>query len=111
MKKIYFYGLPAYDAPIQEWSQGIPAIVALADCGLVGSRGDARKLIEQGGAYIHREDGEGTFTKRERIVQGKTLTFNDFRILWHDEPVVVLSIGRRVVFLLIDYDGAPDADE
>ncbi len=52
-------GVPGGDAvPTAEFEmsrleEGVPAFVLFADAGLVKSRGEARRLVQQGGAYVN----------------------------------------------------------
>lgn len=45
--------VPTYSIRIEDLQKGIPAFVLFADCGIVGSRSEARRLVKQGGAYIN----------------------------------------------------------
>jgi tyrosyl-tRNA synthetase len=47
--------IPTTDLPIDRLDSGIPAFQLFAEIGLCSSKGAARRLIEQGGAYINGE--------------------------------------------------------
>ena len=48
-------GVPTVEIDRARLSAGIPAVDLLVETGLVGSRNQARQLIEGGGAYLHDE--------------------------------------------------------
>ncbi|OQX64219.1 MAG: tyrosine--tRNA ligase [Desulfococcus sp. 4484_241] len=48
-------GGPVSDIPLSDIEAGIPAFVLFHSVGLAGSKGQARRLIKQGGAYINEE--------------------------------------------------------
>jgi tyrosyl-tRNA synthetase len=48
-------GIPTTEKPAAELSEGIPLTTLMADVGLTRSRGEARRMIEQGGAYVNDE--------------------------------------------------------
>jgi tyrosyl-tRNA synthetase len=48
-------GIPTVEIDRARLSAGIPAVDLLVETGLVGSRNQARQLIEGGGAYLHDE--------------------------------------------------------
>jgi tyrosyl-tRNA synthetase len=41
--------------PATQLEEGLFLTTALADCGLTQSRGQARRMIQQGGAYVNDE--------------------------------------------------------
>jgi tyrosyl-tRNA synthetase len=48
-------GAPSYQITYEELKKGIDAYILLAQAGLCKTRGEARRLISQGGAYINGE--------------------------------------------------------
>ncbi len=48
-------GVPTSEIEAGQLAEGIPAAQLFAQVGLVGSKGEARRLIQQGGAYINGE--------------------------------------------------------
>ncbi|MBN1276020.1 MAG: tyrosine--tRNA ligase [Deltaproteobacteria bacterium] len=44
---------PQYEIELSELAQGIPAYVLFEKCGLCKTRGEARRLLSQGGGYIN----------------------------------------------------------
>ncbi|WP_028320026.1 tyrosine--tRNA ligase [Desulfatiglans anilini] len=46
---------PQFSVTMKELEQGIPAFILFELCGLCKTRGDARRLIGQGGAYLNGE--------------------------------------------------------
>ena len=47
--------VPSHDIPAAELDAGVDAFVLFADAGLCKSRGEARRLIQQGGGYVNGE--------------------------------------------------------
>ncbi len=47
--------VPSFEVPAPALEAGIEAFVLFADAGLAKSRGEARRLIQQGGAYVNQE--------------------------------------------------------
>jgi tyrosyl-tRNA synthetase len=47
--------VPSFEVAAETLDQGIDAFVLFADAGLAKSRGEARRLIEQGGAYVNNK--------------------------------------------------------
>jgi tyrosyl-tRNA synthetase len=45
--------MPTFEMDGARLEEGIPAFILLADCGIVKSRGEARRLVQQGGAYVN----------------------------------------------------------
>jgi tyrosyl-tRNA synthetase len=78
---------PATDLPRTELTAGFPLVAALQRTGLATSRGDARRSVEQGGAYVNNV--------REKDVD-RLLGSAD---LLHDR-YVILRKGRRDVHVL-----------
>lgn len=60
---------PQFTVSIHELEQGIPAFILFEQCGLCKTRGDARRLISQGGAYLNGE----RLDVFDRIVDAKDL--------------------------------------
>jgi tyrosyl-tRNA synthetase len=52
-------GVPSSEISVTELQQGIPASQLFASTGLASSRGEARRLIQQGGAYVKGRRIEG----------------------------------------------------
>ena len=52
-------GVPASEISNAELEQGVPASQLFASTGLASSRGEARRLIQQGGAYVNGQRVEG----------------------------------------------------
>ena len=48
-------GVPIHHVPLSNLEKGIPAIQLFVDAGLSSSRSEARRLIQQGGAYVNKE--------------------------------------------------------
>lgn len=46
---------PSFEIPTAEIENGIPAYILFEMCGLCKTRGDARRLISQGGGYLNEE--------------------------------------------------------
>ncbi|GAB4266922.1 MAG: tyrosine--tRNA ligase [Deferrisomatales bacterium] len=55
--------VPSYEVRREELERGIEAYVLFAEAGLTRSRGEARRLIQQGGGYLNGEKVE-TFDRR-----------------------------------------------
>jgi tyrosyl-tRNA synthetase len=53
--KASFEDLPSYEVPAAELENGIWIVKLLSDSGLCKSNGDARRLIQGGGAYLNEE--------------------------------------------------------
>lgn len=47
--------IPTTGIPVDRLERGIPAFELFAEIGLCSSRGEARRLIQQGGAYVNEE--------------------------------------------------------
>nr|MBN1164895.1 tyrosine--tRNA ligase [Candidatus Krumholzibacteriota bacterium] len=45
--------VPAVSLDRSRWEKGLPAFILFAETGMVKSRGEARRLIQQGGAYLN----------------------------------------------------------
>ncbi len=45
--------VPAFEVEVSRLEEGIPAFILFADSGIVKSRGEARRLVQQGGAYVN----------------------------------------------------------
>ena len=68
-------------------STGLPLIDALVEAGLCKSKGDARRMIDQGGAYVNNRRQSGVDTK---------LSLSDLA----SETVMVLRSGKKSYALL-----------
>ncbi len=44
---------PSFEIERSRLEEGVPAFILFADCGISGSRGEARRLIQQGGGYVN----------------------------------------------------------
>jgi tyrosyl-tRNA synthetase len=55
--------VPTFEVPAARLADGVEAFVLFAEAGLAKSRGEARRLIQQGGAYVNN-DGVATFDRR-----------------------------------------------
>jgi len=47
--------IPTHSVPAVELEKGIPAIQLFVDAGLAASKGEAKRLVKQGGAYVNDE--------------------------------------------------------
>ncbi|MBU8923204.1 MAG: tyrosine--tRNA ligase, partial [Bacteroidales bacterium] len=45
--------MPTFEMDSTRLEEGMPAFILLAECGIVKSRGEARRLVQQGGAYVN----------------------------------------------------------
>jgi tyrosyl-tRNA synthetase len=54
-KSVASDALPRYTMSLNELKLGVPAYILLEKCGLSKTRGDARRLIAQGGAYLNEK--------------------------------------------------------
>ncbi len=72
---------PSYEVPRARLEEGIEAFILFAEAGLTRSRGEARRLIQQGGAYVH---GVAVRSIDQRI------TLADLR-----DGVVLLRAGKK----------------
>ncbi|UCF05145.1 MAG: tyrosine--tRNA ligase [bacterium] len=61
--------VPTYEIEGQRLADGIPAFVLFTDAGLVKTRGEARRLIAQGGAYVNGRRIE----KFDELISGENL--------------------------------------
>ena len=82
-------GMPATTIASSRLSQGIPAFELFAEVGLCSSRGEARRLIKQGGGYINGE----------RIQK-----FDDRATLEHLEKGEILLRAGKKKYLRIQVD-------
>jgi tyrosyl-tRNA synthetase len=73
--------VPTAEIPAHRLGAGVEAFVLFCDAGLAKSRGEARRLIEQGGAYVN----------------GEAVTSIDRRIGLEDvkEGVILLRAGKK----------------
>jgi tyrosyl-tRNA synthetase len=83
--------VPAVEVSHGRLAGGIPAFVLFAEVGLAGSRGEARRLVEQGGAYVN----------------GRRLGSFDEIISTDDveEGVVLLRAGKKKYLSVHPVDG------
>lgn len=83
-----FADVPAGESPRASLEgDGLPIVDALVAAGLAKSKGDARRAVEQGGAYVNNRRVEGL---------DKTLTAADLA----SESIVVLRSGKKRYGLL-----------
>jgi tyrosyl-tRNA synthetase len=83
-----FADVPSKQLPRERLSgDGLPLVDALVEAGLAKSKGDARRTIEQGGAYVNNKRRDGSDTK---------LTTADLA----SETVMVLRQGKKNYALL-----------
>ncbi|MEM9658909.1 MAG: tyrosine--tRNA ligase, partial [Planctomycetota bacterium] len=83
-----FADVPSKQAPVATLEgDGIPVIDALCETGLAKSKGEARRTLQQGGAYVNNQ-------RIERI--DRALTKEDLA----SETIIVLRSGRRKYALL-----------
>jgi tyrosyl-tRNA synthetase len=82
-----FADVPSKDLPRSRLEEGIGIIDALVEAGLASSKSDARRTVEQGGAYVNNHRVAGIDAK---------LTPADLA----SETVVVLRSGRKKYALL-----------
>ena len=83
-----FADVPSKELPSERLqSPGLPIIDALVEAGLAASKGDARRTVTQGGAYVNNRRVEGV---------DATLTSADLA----SETVVVLRSGKKKYALL-----------
>lgn len=71
--------IPSVTVASAELAAGIPVIDLLVTSGLVKSRGEARRLIEQGGAYL----------------DGTQITALDYRVTAHEHAPLLLRAGKK----------------
>ena len=82
-----FADVPSRELPREKLAAGIPIIDALVESGLSKSKGDARRTISQGGAYINNRRVEGVET---------TLTAANLA----SETTLILRSGKKNYALL-----------
>ena len=82
-----FADVPSKELPRQRLSEGLPLIDALVESGLSSSKSDARRTIQQGGAYINNRPIEDVNT---------VLTVQHLA----SENVMVLRTGKKKYALL-----------
>jgi tyrosyl-tRNA synthetase len=75
-------GIPATDYSMEKLREGVPAFKLFHDMGLASSGAAARRLIDQGGAYINGERIESS----ERMVNERDVT---------PERILVLRAGKK----------------
>jgi tyrosyl-tRNA synthetase len=79
--------VPSRELARDRLSVGLPLVDALVESGLAKSKGDARRTIQQGGAYVNN---------RRMSDVDATLTASDLA----SETVMILRSGRRFYALL-----------
>ena len=78
-----FADVPSTTLPLERLAgEGLPLVDALVESGLTKSKGEARRTIEQGGAYVNN---------RPRTDAGTRLTATDLA----SESVIVLRSGKK----------------
>ncbi|CAN0381556.1 unnamed protein product, partial [Ectocarpus sp. 4 AP-2014] len=83
-----FADVPAGELPrTQLEGEGLPIVDALVAAGLAKSKGDARRTVEQGGAYVNNRKVEGL----DRSLSAADLA---------SETVIVLRSGKKRYALL-----------
>jgi tyrosyl-tRNA synthetase len=79
--------VPTIDFSKEELRDGVPAFVLFSESGLVKSRGEARRLVQQGGAYVNG---------RRIEVFDELVTENDL-----DNGYILLRAGKKKYLRLI----------
>jgi tyrosyl-tRNA synthetase len=82
-----FADVPSSELPMARLSEGLPMIDAFVEAGLSKSKGDARRTIQQGGAYVNN-------ARREDVAT--TLGTDDLA----SESMLVLRSGKKKYALL-----------
>jgi len=82
-----FADVPSRELPASRLSEGLPIVDALFESGLAASKGEARRTVAQGGAYVNNR-------RVEKV--DATLTRTDLA----SESVVVLRSGKKKYALL-----------
>lgn len=82
-----FADVPSCELPQARWSAGLPVVEALVECGLAKTKSDARRFIQQGGAYVNN---------RRVAALDVLLTADDLRA----GNTVVLRTGKKNYALL-----------
>ena len=82
-----FVDVPSKELSRSRLEAGLPLVEAFVEAGLVKSKGEARRLVEQGGAYVNDKRRDGIETK---------LTAADLA----SETVIVLRQGKNKYALL-----------
>lgn len=86
-----FADVPSVTLPMDRLNGGITIVDALVEAGLSKSKGEARRTVEQGGAYVNNQRVESI---------EKTLSTSDLA----SETVIVLRSGKKK-YGLIKFDG------
>jgi tyrosyl-tRNA synthetase len=70
-----FEAIPTTSVPLARLAEGIPAVELFAVAGLARSRSDARRLVEQGGAYVNEQriDDVNAVVTTEALQEGEIL--------------------------------------
>lgn len=70
-----FEAIPTTAVPLARLQAGVPAVELFTEAGLTRSRSDARRLIEQGGAYLNEEriDDLNAVVTDEALQEGEIL--------------------------------------
>jgi len=82
-----FADVPSVTLPVSRLKEGIPIVDALVEAGLSKSKGEARRTVDQGGAYVNNQRVESI---------EKTLTTSDLA----SETVIVLRSGKKKYCLM-----------
>ena len=82
-----FADVPSVALPMDRLNSGIPIVDALVEAGLAKSKGEARRTVDQGGAYVNNQRVESI---------EKTLTTSDLA----SETVIVLRSGKKKYSLI-----------
>lgn len=82
-----FANVPSTSLPLERLNQGLPILDALCETGLCGSRGEAKKLVKAGGAYVNNIRANGI----DHILTTKSLA---------SETTMVLRSGKKNYHLL-----------
>ena len=82
-----FADVPSVEIPRAELEAGLPLVEALVRAKLAGSKGDARRTVQQGGAYVNNRP-EGDLDRK--------LSLADLA----SETMIVLRSGKKSHFLL-----------
>jgi tyrosyl-tRNA synthetase len=73
--------VPTFELESSKLEEGIPAFALFADVGLAKSRGEARRLIQQGGAYVNGEK----ITAFDQVISSSDI----------QDDVVLLRFGKK----------------
>ncbi len=82
-----FADVPSVTLPMARLNGGVPIVDALVEAGLSKSKGEARRTVDQGGAYVNNQRVESV---------EKTLSSSDLA----SETVIVLRSGKKKYSLM-----------